>query len=94
MADVRKFLEQYYFLAARLDEVSAYPIEGDALFNPMDPRNQAWHDANNKLLQLINQFKPDRSEHQMNMYRSLQGLKKRITKLLASYKKGRRKYVH
>jgi hypothetical protein len=69
MADVRKFLEQYYFLAARLDEVSAYPIEGDALFNPMDPRNQAWHDANNKL-------------------------KKRITKLLASYKKGRRKYVH
>jgi len=47
-------------------------------FDPMDPRNQAWHDANNKLLQLINQFKPDRSEHQMNMYHSLQGLKKEL----------------
>lgn len=94
MADLKKFLQEYYFLAARLDEVSGYPIFGEDIFNPKDPRNQSWHDANNKLLALIDKFKPDTSPQQIAMHKALKKLKKRITTLLASYKRGRNRHVH
>ena len=94
MADLNKFLQQYYFLATRLDEISAYPLDEQNIYDPKDKRNQAWHAANNQLLKLIESFKPDKSPEQLAMHESLKRLKKRIKTLLKSYEKGKQKHVH
>lgn len=94
MANLNKFLQQYYFIATRLDEISNYPMDSQNIFDPKESRNQAWHDANNKLLALIDSFKPNKSEEQQAMHRSLKKLKQRIKKLLKDYEQGRRKHVN